>query len=125
MSGPAGAVIGYAVSNPDGDDGGPLTDYDLIATRSSQLEQSGIRVYFGSEKSSSANIVLVTGSLDAALQGELDKMLTDGLLENKILVLLSCYSGACELSQDPVIVCPLDASLRGCQRTEAASLTLR
>ena len=25
-------VIGYAVSNPDGDDGGPLTDYDLIGS---------------------------------------------------------------------------------------------
>jgi uncharacterized protein len=32
VSGPGGAVIGYAVSNPDGDDGGPLTDYDLIGS---------------------------------------------------------------------------------------------
>jgi uncharacterized protein len=32
LSGPGGAVIGYAVSNPDGDDGGPLTDYDLIGS---------------------------------------------------------------------------------------------
>ncbi len=30
--GPAGAAIGYAVSNPDGDDGGPLTDYDVIGS---------------------------------------------------------------------------------------------
>jgi phage tail sheath protein FI len=26
------AVIGYTLSNPDGDDGGPLTDYDLIGS---------------------------------------------------------------------------------------------
>jgi Bacteriophage tail sheath protein len=32
VSGPHGAVIGYAVSNPDGDDGGPLTDYDVIGS---------------------------------------------------------------------------------------------
>jgi phage tail sheath protein FI len=27
-----GAVIGYTASNPDGDDGGPITDYDLIGS---------------------------------------------------------------------------------------------
>jgi uncharacterized protein len=27
-----GAVIGYTPSNPDGDDGGPLTDYDIIGS---------------------------------------------------------------------------------------------
>jgi hypothetical protein len=32
VSGAGGAVIGYAVSNPDGDDGAPLTDYDLIGS---------------------------------------------------------------------------------------------
>jgi uncharacterized protein len=38
-NGPGGAVIGYAVSNPDGDDGGPLTDYDVIG---SAIEGTGI-----------------------------------------------------------------------------------
>src|SRR4029077_8481022 len=33
------AVIGYAVSNPDGDDGGPLTDYDVIG---SAIEGTGL-----------------------------------------------------------------------------------
>ena len=28
----SGAVIGYTPSNPDGDDGGPITDYDLIGS---------------------------------------------------------------------------------------------
>jgi uncharacterized protein len=32
VSGPNRAVIGYAVSNPDGDDGAPLTDYDVIGS---------------------------------------------------------------------------------------------
>jgi phage tail sheath protein FI len=32
-------VIGYAVSNPDGDDGGPLTDYDVIG---SAIEGTGL-----------------------------------------------------------------------------------
>src|SRR5690349_21124447 len=27
-----GAVIGYTPSNPDGDDGGPITDYDVIGS---------------------------------------------------------------------------------------------
>lgn len=31
-AGPAGAAIGYAFSNADGDDGGPLTDYDIIGS---------------------------------------------------------------------------------------------
>jgi Bacteriophage tail sheath protein len=30
--GPGGSAIGYAFSNPDGDDGGPLTDYDIIGS---------------------------------------------------------------------------------------------
>jgi phage tail sheath protein FI len=29
-SGPGGVAIGYSLSNPDGDDGAPLTDYDII-----------------------------------------------------------------------------------------------
>jgi Bacteriophage tail sheath protein len=28
--GPGGVVVGYTLSNPDGDDGAPLTDYDVI-----------------------------------------------------------------------------------------------
>jgi uncharacterized protein len=31
----AGSAIGYAFSNPDGDDGGPLTDYDIIGSAAS------------------------------------------------------------------------------------------
>lgn len=31
-SGPGGAAVGYAFSNADGDDGGPLTDYDIIGS---------------------------------------------------------------------------------------------
>lgn len=38
-SGYGTAAIGYAVSNPDGDDGGPLTDYDVIG---SAIEGTGV-----------------------------------------------------------------------------------
>ncbi|HEU5443628.1 MAG TPA: hypothetical protein VFU61_07365 [Steroidobacteraceae bacterium] len=31
-AGPGGSAVGYAFSNADGDDGGPLTDYDLIGS---------------------------------------------------------------------------------------------
>ena len=31
-AGPGGSAIGYAFSNADGDDGGPLTDYDIIGS---------------------------------------------------------------------------------------------
>jgi hypothetical protein len=31
--GPGGVAVGYTVSNPDGDDGAPLTDYDIIGAR--------------------------------------------------------------------------------------------
>ena len=34
-SGPGGVVIGYTLSNPDGDDGAPLTDYDIIGAAGS------------------------------------------------------------------------------------------
>jgi phage tail sheath protein FI len=30
--GPGGVAVGYTLSNPDGDDGGPLTDYDIIGS---------------------------------------------------------------------------------------------
>jgi phage tail sheath protein FI len=33
--GPGGVVVGYTLSNPDGDDGAPLTDYDIIGAASS------------------------------------------------------------------------------------------
>lgn len=32
--GPGGGTIGYVVSNPDGDDGSPITDYDVIGSAS-------------------------------------------------------------------------------------------
>ncbi len=32
----SGAVIGYTPSNPDGDDGGPITDYDIIGSAQSR-----------------------------------------------------------------------------------------
>jgi uncharacterized protein len=32
--GPGGVAIGYSLSNPDGDDGAPLTDYDIIGSAS-------------------------------------------------------------------------------------------
>lgn len=31
--GPYGVAVGYTLSNPDGDDGAPLTDYDVIGSR--------------------------------------------------------------------------------------------
>jgi uncharacterized protein len=33
--GPGGVVVGYTLSNPDGDDGAPLTDYDIIGAAGS------------------------------------------------------------------------------------------
>jgi Bacteriophage tail sheath protein len=33
--GPGGVAIGYTLSNPDGDDGAPLTDYDIIGAAAS------------------------------------------------------------------------------------------
>lgn len=33
--GPGGVAVGYTLSNPDGDDGGPLTDYDIIGSSAS------------------------------------------------------------------------------------------
>ncbi len=33
--GPGGVAIGYTLSNPDGDDGAPLTDYDIIGSAGS------------------------------------------------------------------------------------------
>jgi hypothetical protein len=47
MSGPNGAVVGYAVSNPDGDDGGPLTDYDVIG---SAIEGTGVFALKGASR---------------------------------------------------------------------------
>src|SRR5262249_6625895 len=46
-SGPNGAVIGYAVSNPDGDDGGPLTDYDVIG---SAIDGTGVFALKGASR---------------------------------------------------------------------------
>jgi len=46
-SGHNSAVIGYAVSNPDGDDGAPLTDYDVIGSAS---EGTGIFALNGASR---------------------------------------------------------------------------
>jgi phage tail sheath protein FI len=46
-SGPHGAIVGYAVSNPDGDDGGPLTDYDVIGSAS---EGTGLFALSGAQR---------------------------------------------------------------------------
>ncbi len=46
-SGAHGGVIGYAVSNPDGDDGGPLTDYDVIG---SAIEGTGVFALKGASR---------------------------------------------------------------------------
>ena len=37
--GPGGIAVGYSVSNPDGDDGSPITDYDVIG---SAIERTGV-----------------------------------------------------------------------------------
>ena len=34
--GPGGVAVGYTLSNPDGDDGAPLTDYDIIGAAASR-----------------------------------------------------------------------------------------
>ncbi|MGP8035118.1 MAG: phage tail sheath family protein [Steroidobacteraceae bacterium] len=34
--GPGGVAVGYSLSNPDGDDGAPLTDYDVIGARAAR-----------------------------------------------------------------------------------------
>jgi len=34
--GPGGVAVGYTLSNPDGDDGAPLTDYDVIGARAAR-----------------------------------------------------------------------------------------
>lgn len=39
LGGPGGRSVGYALSNPDGDDGAPLTDYDIIG---SALDATGL-----------------------------------------------------------------------------------
>ena len=38
--GPGGVAVGYTLSNPDGDDGAPLTDYDVIGDAGSDGQQS-------------------------------------------------------------------------------------
>jgi phage tail sheath protein FI len=53
VHGPGGAAIGYAVSNPDGDDGGPLTDYDVIG---SAIEGTGL---FALKGASSFNMLCI------------------------------------------------------------------
>ncbi|MGH8286390.1 MAG: phage tail sheath family protein [Steroidobacteraceae bacterium] len=44
-SGPGGAAVGYVNSNPDGDDGAPLTDYDVIG---SAIDGTGLFALKGS-----------------------------------------------------------------------------
>jgi uncharacterized protein len=38
-AGPAGSGVGYTLSNPDGDDGAPITDYDVIG---SAIDRTGV-----------------------------------------------------------------------------------
>jgi phage tail sheath protein FI len=63
-SGPHGAVIGYAVSNPDGDDGGPLTDYDVIGSAS---EGTGLFALSGAPRFNLLCIPPLTRETDVGL----------------------------------------------------------
>ena len=64
VSGPAGAVIGYAVSNPDGDDGGPLTDYDVIG---SAIDGTGVFALKGAARFNMLCIPPLTRETDVGL----------------------------------------------------------
>jgi hypothetical protein len=64
VSGPAGAVIGYAVSNPDGDDGGPLTDYDVIG---SAIDGTGVFALKGTARFNMLCIPPLTRETDVGL----------------------------------------------------------
>ncbi|MGH8323403.1 MAG: hypothetical protein ACRETD_06345, partial [Steroidobacteraceae bacterium] len=63
-SGPGGAAIGYAVSNPDGDDGGPLTDYDVIG---SAIEGTGLFALKGASRFNLLCIPPLTRDSDVGL----------------------------------------------------------
>jgi len=63
-NGPNGAVIGYAVSNPDGDDGGPLTDYDVIG---SAIEGTGVFALDGASRFNMLCIPPLTRDIDLGL----------------------------------------------------------
>jgi uncharacterized protein len=41
--GPGGVAVGYTLSNPDGDDGAPLTDYDVIGAAAAGTGLFGLR----------------------------------------------------------------------------------
>ena len=45
--GPGGVAVGYTLSNPDGDDGAPLTDYDVIG---SHARRTGLFALEGAER---------------------------------------------------------------------------
>lgn len=59
-----GAAIGYAVSNPDGDDGAPLTDYDVIG---SAIESTGMFALQGAERFNLLCIPPLTRDSDVGL----------------------------------------------------------
>jgi len=59
-----GAAIGYAVSNPDGDDGGPLTDYDVIG---SAIEGTGVFALKGVDRFNLLCIPPLTRDSDVGL----------------------------------------------------------
>jgi Bacteriophage tail sheath protein len=64
LSGAAGSVVGYAVSNPDGDDGGPLTDYDVIG---SAIEGTGVFALQGAARFNMLCIPPLTRETDVGL----------------------------------------------------------
>ena len=64
VSGPGGAAVGYAVSNPDGDDGGPLTDYDVIG---SAIERTGLFALQGASRFNMLCIPPLTRDSDVGL----------------------------------------------------------
>ena len=64
VSGPGAAVVGYAVSNPDGDDGGPLTDYDVIG---SAIDGTGVFALKGAARFNMLCIPPLTRDHDVGL----------------------------------------------------------
>jgi phage tail sheath protein FI len=61
---PGGVAVGYTLSNPDGDDGAPLTDYDVIG---SAAERTGLFALEGLERFNMLCIPPLTRDQDVGL----------------------------------------------------------
>jgi hypothetical protein len=87
--------------------GEKIQDWGAIENVAASLKKAGISLLEGSDVDFEAgNVVVLTGHRDRNLSAYLETLLDKGILEDKLVVLFSCYDAAAEASHSKLLQSP-------------------